>query len=477
MTGPKKKSRQQEFFAILEEFFERSTGRKAENFATFDSFATSVRRSAGVLKENAPDAFRFIGDALPKFYDSYKPQALEEARNAAGIKFVLGGSSRFNGGHFDAVRKTLLYVDTVLIPDPMLPWMETARDEERFRHVLFLETAFSLLHLKPLIDADLPYPAVIVFPSYEKSLENQDPRTQEFLNRFLVDVFSSKLGATFDDPVEVGDFATEKPEEFLRVVEARGMFVAPFCHPDQPLIEQVAAYRNTIAEWRSEEEQERTALLSDSQLVLQGLLERLVPQYHLLENAEELSSNPMLSMESHWHYYSMCAQASEERLKNLGLLDPVTMTSVRAINQPDLNWLGNVPIEDLARLRTDNVNAQFRKELQTLTSSLHESVVGDLDRVAREISKGIAALLADHNKHLREEAEEFQRKYKLQAIGACLTVAATFMPVLAPLVASATAAAIGLTYAGTKLDEHAKKRQQSKSLLGVLATSRSVDED
>jgi hypothetical protein len=55
-----------------------------------------------------------------------------------------------------------------------MPWLERDRREERFRHVLLLKAVHTLLQLKPLVDADLRYPPVVVFPSWEKSLEEHD---------------------------------------------------------------------------------------------------------------------------------------------------------------------------------------------------------------------------------------------------------------------------------------------------------------
>jgi hypothetical protein len=46
------------------------------------------------------------------------------------MKLVLGGSSRFLESQLNAVRQLLLYADTVLIPDPILPWIEVDRSEE-----------------------------------------------------------------------------------------------------------------------------------------------------------------------------------------------------------------------------------------------------------------------------------------------------------------------------------------------------------
>ena len=466
------KNSQRELFATLEEFFERATGKKPHDFATFDSFGDEVRKNATTLAKRAPGALKFAWDTLPEFYRTDRLQAFEEAKHAAGLKFVLGGSSRFGETHFDSVRKMLLYADTILIPDPVLPWMESPRDEERFRVILFIQAVFSLLHLKPVVDAQLPYPAIIVFPSYEKTLEIQDVKTQTLIHQFLLHVLSAKLGAEFGDLSEVTTFAAKRPLEFLEVVASQGLFVGPNCTPGQPLSEHINEYRKTIAEWRSEEEQKRAASYSEGELVLQGLLERLVPQFHLLENAEEMAANPMLCVPSQWHYFSTCATAFEERLKKNGLLQSETVASIRAVNQPELSWLGNIPINDLVRLRVDNENEEFRKRLGAMTRGLHQAVMDDVDRVAAELSKGLSALLAEHNRNIRQDAEGFQRKYKIAAIGAWVTVAATLLPFLAPFVIPTSTAVIGLGYAATKMDELGKRRQQAKSLLGILAAAR-----
>lgn len=387
MTATKDKSRQQEFFSILEEFFERATGKSPNDFATFDSFGEEIRGNATALSKKGPEAFRFAWEALPQFYKRERSAAFEEARQAAGLKFVLGGSSRFGKTHFDSVRKMLLYADTILIPDPVLAWMEAPRDDERFQHVLHIEAAFSLLHLKPIINAELPYPAVIVFPS---SNEHQN---------------------------------------------------------------EIAAY-------------------SDSQLVFQGIVERLIPQFHLLENAQEMGANPMLCIPGQWHYYTTCATAFEERLQKQGLLEAKTVANMRAINQPNLSWLGNIPMNDLVRLRAENQNEALRKKIGDLTNSLNESSLQDLNKVTNEVSKEISSLLCDHSKSIRDQAAESQTKYKIIALGACATLAAVVWPFLAPFGIPVSAAAVAGGYAKTKIEELSKKKQSARSLLGILAAAK-----
>ncbi len=101
---------------------------------------------------------------------------------------MLGGSSRFPDAALGGVRKAALYADTIYVPDPLLPWIEIDRVEERFRHMELLLAYQTLLQLKPLVDAQLSYPAVIVFPSWEKSLETCDTVTQDGIAKLTLEV-------------------------------------------------------------------------------------------------------------------------------------------------------------------------------------------------------------------------------------------------------------------------------------------------
>jgi len=209
---------------------------------------------------------------------------------------------------------------------------------------------------------------------------------------------------------------------------------------------------------------------SDAALVWLGICERIAPQYHLLENAEELDAQPMLCLRPHWHYYSLCAEMFQDRLVMDRRLSPETVSSLRAINDTSMAWLGNIPIGALAELRERNENEKFRSRVTAFTSALHEASLNDIDRVAREVSRGIAALIAEHRNEISRIEAKYKSKFKQTAIASWLTAAAVYLPALAPF---ATIAPFGLAgkYINDKLDERAERKQALKSLTGVLATA------
>src|SRR5688572_25470418 len=244
---------QRELFALLQEFFERATGQSRKDFATVETFAEVIRSQARSLGRRAQDAYPWVDKHLRELVARNGANVFSAARQIGGIKLVLGGSSRFSGSQLEAVRKTLLYGDTILIPDPVMPWLETGREGERFRLVSLLKAAFVLLHLKPVVDAELPFPAVVVFPSWEKLLEEKDAQTQTSLRQLVVDVIAHYVEPGLQSLEDVTTFVDRCPEKFLKAVEDRNLFVGPGAGIGKPLSKNINDYQEYVTTWRSKE--------------------------------------------------------------------------------------------------------------------------------------------------------------------------------------------------------------------------------
>lgn len=460
---------QKEFFNILAEFFERMTGSTAEDFANPGEFGDAVRANAHRIGAHGQSAWPWGVNALFDYYKRHQFENFKTARQQGGMKLVLGGSSRFLATQLDSVRKMSLYTDTILVPDPVLPWLEVERREEKFSRVHMLENVFTLLHLKPLVDADLSYPAVHVFQSWEKGLEAHDRETRERIKNLAVNFFSYYLGHSFESDDDVIQYARTQEEDFLRGVEAHNLFIPPEGRAGQKLEEAIQQYHREATRWRTPEYVSVLEKLSSGELVWLGILERLSPQWHMIENADELNAQPMMCLEAHWHYHTLCAKLFEGRLLEGKLLKPATVSTLRALGDTRFEWLGNVPIKALADMRERNENEEFRKKISGFVAELHASAVADLDRVAAEVGRGIASLLADHKNKVRDLEEKYQRRHAQTAIGAWITLGAVFLPVLAPFVSILPPLAILSKYAYDKGEEIADRRKSARSLTGILA--------
>jgi len=465
-------STQREFFQILSEFFKKATGKSAEKFATLDSFNATVNSNAEKIAGRGEQAFSWGINALLDFYSRNEFSTFKYAKETGGMKLVLGGGTRFTKTHLNAVRKMLLYTDTILIPDPVLPWIEVNRKEEKFQHVNLLKNIFILLQLKPLIDADLTYPAVVVFPSFEKRLEENDPITKRGVENLLLNLFSFYTGYNFDSVGSAFEFARTNEHLFLFQIEKHRLFVSPGGEIGTPLDKAIQDYKQDIKTWRSDEQANVYLTAPNGALILSGIWERITPQWHLLENAEELRSQPMMCIDAHWHYYKLCSNMFQNNLLESNLLKPETVNTLRALANSNFEWLGNVPIKALAKLRENNENEEFRKKISGFVNELHDSTIDDIDRVAAEVGRGISSILSENKKKIQEIETKYKRLYEQTAAASWITLGATFIPSLAPFAAAVPV--LAGKYAWDKIGEIRDKKQVSNSLMGILASAKTT---
>lgn len=168
---------QNEYFEVLTEFFIGVTGKTHDDFCAPSEFSLAVNKLGEELKSNtdksrnARQSYKTLEEKLRKLYGQESMGCFKAVQNINCCKVNLGGSSRFLETQLNATRKSLLITDMVLIPDPVMAWLETSREHEKFKLVQLLQAVYFILHLKDLLSEDFDLPPFIVFPSWEKSLE------------------------------------------------------------------------------------------------------------------------------------------------------------------------------------------------------------------------------------------------------------------------------------------------------------------
>lgn len=470
MPDPLKQAReyQAKLFGCLDEFFVRATGQTAISFSSIEDFSDEIHRNATRLAYRGETAFQWLYDALSQIYSNQGVEAFRLARQIGGLKLVQAGQ-RFTSTHLRSVHSALLYADTVLIPDPVAPWIESKREEERFRDVLLLQNAHALLHLKPIVDADLPHLPLFVFPSWEKKLEERDTHTQEGIDRLIADLLSRFVDSGISGIADAADFARRNPEKFIHAVERHQLIVAPGSEIGTPIAEAISQYEKDVARWRSADwlAMFRSAPLSIQLLIL--LSERIAPQFHLLENSAELTAHPLVPIKQQAYYFNLLSDLNRERLTKLGLLTGTTGAAIKSLSAERLGWLSDVPIGALIQLRQETANVEFRKRIEGAVGRLHSSALEDVQRVTAEVCTEIEYGIADHQKSLRKIESGYTQKL-LKTTGMAVGAAScVFVPTLAPYIGPALPFAVAAKFGWDAWDRMVDKREQSKSLMGILA--------
>lgn len=474
MPDPLKQAReyQAKLFGCLDEFFVRATGQTAISFSSVDNFTDEVHRNARRLGDRAAAAHQWLYDTLGQIYSAHGVDAFRLARQIGGLKLVQAGQ-RFTDTHLRSAHSALLYADTLLIPDPVAPWIESKREEERFRNVLLLQNAHAVLHLKPIVDADLPHLPLFVFPSWEKKLEEGDTHTQEGIDRLISDLLAHFVDPGIGGLADAADFARQNPDQFMNAIERHNLIVAPGAEIGAPIAETIKLYGEEVARWRSADwlDQFHSAPASAQLLLL--LAERIAPQFHLLENSAELSAHPLIPIKQQAHYFRLLSDLNRERLAKSGLLTGNTGAAIKSLSSERLGWLSDVPVEALIRLRQDTANIEFRKRIEGAVGRLHGSALEDIEKVTAEVCAEIEYGIADHQKSLRKIEAAYTQKL-LKTTGMALGAAAcAFVPTLAPYIGPALPFAVAAKFGWDAWDRNVDKREQSRSLMGILAATHS----
>jgi hypothetical protein len=444
-------------FGCLDEFFVRATGQNAISFSSIHEFSDEVHRNAGRLATRAATAFPWLYDTLGAIYSTDGLKAFQIAKRIGGLKLVQAGS-RFTNSHLKNVQASLLYADTVLIPDPVVPWIESRRIEEKFRDVLLLQNAHALLHLKPMIDADLPNLPIFVFPSWEKSLEERDTHTQEGIDRLIADTLARFVEPSIESLADAANFAREHSDQFIRSVEDHNLIVAPGGDVGTPLAEALVQYSDEVARWRSSDWIAQFRSLPPSARVLQLLSERIAPQFHLLENSAELSAHPLIAIRQQSYYFKLISDLNFERLSKLGLLTGSTGAAIKSLSSERLGWLSSVPLDALIQLRRDAGNVEFRKRVDGAVGRLHESAIEDVDRVTAEICSEIEYAITEHQRLVRKIESAYTQKLLKTASMAVGATACALVPSLAPYVGPALPFAVAAKIGWDAWDKRIDRR-------------------
>lgn len=476
---------QSDLFHIFAQLFGALTGRAVEHIVLEEEIHERMLWRVRHEPDAMAKAVNGAADELAEFYNANATDTFQYAKSLGGMRLVTGGQRTFGPSALNGVRITGLYADTQLVPDPIYPFLST--DLKLNAEPLQLAIAlFHILQLRPLVDAELLVPPVLIFPSFEESLEQCDAHTKHGLEQLAVRMIGPLCEGGITSMEDLFDYVGGHGDAFSQALMASGLFVPPGGQPGSQLSAAEAAkdYITALEGIRSDEIVRQMKRLPIGILLLNGVIERLRPHYHLLENASEFGAQPLLSQRVHWHYFDKCAQANAKELRLKNVISEQAFQTLRAVQDDSLSWLANIPVQTLAELISNNEHRWFREELNRYTIQLSEGGATNADEMVREVSHGLASLVQRQQKALND----IERKYALRkasiyiggVAGVGLTATVAMLPSLSPLLGVGLPAAVAITASGgaalgfgkEKIGELLEKRQAKHSMLGVLATAR-----
>lgn len=474
---------QSELFRHFRRLFAALTGTGAEYVNNDDEVRQRLVRRATEEFDVLARTFNAAADELAAFYRENGIEMLRYAQRLGGVKTVAGGQKQLTGTAVTATRIAGLYADTQLVPDPVFPFI-TGDLQLNAQHLQLALVLHHLLQLEPLVLAQLPVPPVVVFPSFEEPLERGDPTTIAGLESLCARVVAPACEMTGASLRDLFTYAAKERGKFVQQVMKANLFVPLGRMPGEVRdgVEALRIHFEELKGVRAQQQLDELMKLPPGVAMLQFILERLRPQYHLFENANGLDAQPLMCLPVQWHYYELCAKVSAQELVRDRVLSEGSFATLRALQDDSVTWLANIPMEGLVELRKNSEHQSFRDELKKYTVQLTAAGTADLDSTVKEVNNGLASLIQRH----RKEMNAVQAKYAPKAWGAAagaavgagaaillLPALTPFLTIGAPGVIAAGALGGGAVKVVSELASGAVEKGQNKhSLLGMLATAK-----
>ncbi len=463
---------QEELFDAFDEFFRAVSGATPDSFRGFSDLSVSTWSTFAARFNKA--ALKLESRLVP-LYNEQRHRQFNDAAALGGVKMVLGGGSRFYGTQREAVLRTALYADTILVPDPVYAWLEIKRQDVRSVAFEVFKTVHSLLLLRPLVNTSSETMPIVLFPSFEKALEHNDSTTQQAMNELVTAYLNAGLNGSFASMAEVLDAAKKSGEHFIEAVSAAHLYI-PRGHDTAPddVRDSIREYRDDVLAHRVGQERELVEGLNDAEVLALAIFESVAPQFHLFENSTTLAAQPLMCFPNHWHYFQTLSAGVHSELSKSGLISGKTIALVQALQRERFGWLSGVTVDQLASLRETSEFRDFRSTLDTCASALGEVQITDIDRVGTEVASALGALLDKHDEKARGLVEQFKTKHSKTAVMAGAAAAVTLLPALASVISGVGAFGVLTRYIFDKIDERKEKTALTRSMIGVLASARSA---
>jgi hypothetical protein len=384
----------QALFANFGQFYEMgekagaSPARVAEFFAQKDDI---VRQLIGMLPE--------YSQMLRSFWESTLQAGNFHLQDGQQLKATFGGDI-FPGHWENVVSSAGLYIDTIVLPCPILriaPLVSNYPDQKVVE--LLLKHVLTAMSYSEAALAELDVPIVVIFPGsadinpqdHESLMERAQPAIRKHA--------SYLFGRDFESPEHMLDFCRDLQTPDQVLAELRG--------GDRLLFE---------SEWELRPEVQLAKIIEAGTPGLPGAdvrhagahvaalcLGRMPQALGLQLNAIERHGSPLISADTSWRYYTWLLEYQSQPANSA----PVTggehiARALMAERSTNLEWLGNVPVSTVIELRKKGLAEDIRAILGEGIDELVRVNPKNYHRTADKVVDNLNAAFEAHTQKLRE---------------------------------------------------------------------------
>jgi hypothetical protein len=408
---------QANYFDILEQFFGTPFAEMRKHGVTPAEVATHL-----VSQERIVGAFRAdlkeFSSCVREFWEHCAPIVEAHLAEIRGLKSVFGGDV-FPSYGANIPCSVGLYVDTLVLPDPLLRLLSFAEFTEPKKALgLVAKHALSALSCRDLALADVS-PPIIVFAPDPMILEGPYAGALEATSDGDVVEHASKVfGRRFSSAEELHGFLAGFPnaEELAkRVAEpARFLFDLDW---SEPLPEQIARHFREM-----QTSIPPTAGMPFAESTYRAFLGRMMQTNDLLFRSARYRGTPLIEAETSWQYLLWKYEYDAARSGELptGMRDAVISKVISTEGGTEFGMLSGVPPEMLIELRRNGALAELRSIFCAGLSQIDLASAADLPEIADAVVGNVDRAFEEHERQLKDLSSS-RRKFFGFDVGRLIT--------------------------------------------------------
>jgi len=454
---------QNNFFDLVLDHFGQFYG-PLENQDPIKSAELLATSSTGKILEILPQ----LRDDIFEFWEKNHIQLYSEIYKVRGLKAGFHGDISPIESE-NVISRTALYVDSILIPDPLLKMLEMPLKIFKKRHYVYylIKHTFNILNSKDIFLINGDYPISILYPL---KLDLMDQRKELCVKEADVDVlsyFSELCDKEIKSMEELDELLMKDDISLLKEIKNIDLIIPHFKNIDSPIrgLEDGEKKMKDIGMIPFQD-------FSSGMMLKTYVLGRFRGISDHFLDCTELKSKSLFNEENGWFLFNWKINNGSQKTVQQCKLDVDTLV-INALQLDNFRWLGNIPTKKIIKIRENGELQDLRDLFRREIFDLSHSRMDELIEISKKVSYNLNQAFKKHKSEVNKLNEDYKRRYKIDGsllvIGA-IGIAASF--IFPPAAALSIVGGGGLADFVIKQDEHVKKISELNDRpVGILFNS------
>lgn len=392
---------QKQYFELVESMFGPAFQDMKRNDVMPNDIARSIAGNQETVKAYAHEASIFAQE-IRDFWETAGQFVETHIRDLDNLKAVYGGD--LFPAHGSIVSRTGLYVDTIILPDPLFK-AASLHEQMKPEQALFylVKSALSVLMVKNAVLADIEPPIAVIAPDYFPV----DAKISEFIVAAGEQDVLLHCSKMFGEDFSTIDTLNEFLDGFRTIDDLESRLTLPdrfmfdVAEKDLPISKRWEATMGIMSKFKS-------SPLADAPIGAQifgVFLGRMMQTNEAVYKAGRLGGSPLIDAPTSWQYLMWKYEYDQQHYKQL---NPKSRdhSVINALQDERFCWLGNAPLDVLVTLRKENKMDDVRDVLAGGIHDIDIASPGDTEKVSNEVAANLEHALKKHEALINKIASE-----------------------------------------------------------------------